>query len=111
MKIRVEVEIESNEPCIGTNALAQAAQSLKTTVEEIIMTAQEAIDRAKSVSAAQTTVVESVIALLTQLGDRMREAADNPAEINAIADEMAARSDALAAAVVANTPAVVPPAP
>lgn len=53
--------------------------------------------------------VDSAIVLLNDLATRLVDAADDPAEIQAIAAELAGQSTALAEAVVANTPAAPEP--
>jgi hypothetical protein len=55
--------------------------------------------------AANGDAVDSAVTLLNSLSAQLADAADDPAEVQAIADQLAAQSDALAAAVVANTPA------
>ncbi len=50
------------------------------------------------------TVQDSAIALLVNLSDMLRAAAGDPAEVNALADQLDAQTNALAAAVTANTP-------
>jgi len=57
---------------------------------------------------AQGTVIESTIALLAGLSSQLQAAADDPQQIQEIIDQVAAQSDALAAAVAANTPAPPP---
>lgn len=52
-----------------------------------------------------TTVDESAIALLNQLGDLIRQNATDPAALAALADQLDSESANLAAAVTANTPA------
>ena len=47
---------------------------------------------------------DSAILLLNQLADMLRAAASDPARILSLADQLKAKSDALGAAVVANTP-------
>jgi hypothetical protein len=56
------------------------------------------------------TVDGSASALLKALFDEVESAKNNPAAIQAIVDRVRTANDALAAAVVANTPAV-PPGP
>lgn len=60
---------------------------------------------------ANSDAVDSAVALLNDLSSRLIDAADDPAEIAAIANELASQSTALAEAVVANTPAAPPLAP
>lgn len=56
--------------------------------------------------AAQTTVIESVEALLTQLSQMLKDAlaSNDPAKIQAAIDAIDANSARLSADVVANTP-------
>ncbi len=52
-----------------------------------------------------TTVIASNRALLSELSRMIREAADDPAEILAIADQMDAQRQGIVDDIVANTPA------
>lgn len=57
-----------------------------------------------------TAVIASAVTLLGQLAALIRENATNPAELNALADQLDLNSAGLAAAIAANTPgAEVPP--
>ena len=56
------------------------------------------------------TVNESAATLLNQLSTLLRENADDPTAINALADQLDAQQQALSDAIVANTPAA-PPTP
>lgn len=51
-----------------------------------------------------STVDSSAITLLETLADKIEQLKQNPTELQALVDSMRAQSDALAAAVVANTP-------
>jgi len=51
------------------------------------------------------TVVDSAVTLLGQLSQLIRDNATDPVALNALADQLDAQQTALAAAVVANTPA------
>lgn len=55
------------------------------------------------------TVEQSAVVLLNELAQMVRDAADDPAEIQAIADRLESTSTALADAVTANTPAAPTP--
>lgn len=55
--------------------------------------------------AHDTEVDASAITLLNQLSQMLKDAATDPAAVQAIADALAANAQALADAVVANTPA------
>ncbi len=52
-----------------------------------------------------TDIEQSAVVLLGQLAELIRANATNPAELQALADQLDTNADALAAAVVANTPA------
>lgn len=54
---------------------------------------------------ANTDAEASAVLLLTQLSDMLHAAATDPAKVKALADQLKGSADALAAAVVANTPA------
>lgn len=60
---------------------------------------------------ANTDAEQSAIALITKIAADLAAAADDPAEVQALADRLNESAAALAAAVVANTPAggVSPP--
>lgn len=62
------------------------------------------LDEVLAAVAEQTTVVESTKTLLEQLKAMLDAAGTDPAKINAVFDALAANTDALKAAVVANTP-------
>ena len=70
--------------------------------EKVLMTLAEL----KATVEAERTVIDSAIVLLNGLAQQLKDAIANgdPAAIQAIADELDAQSQALAAAVVANTP-------
>lgn len=70
--------------------------------------AKEDIDRIKASLANETTVIAGVSALLTDLSQRVREGADDPDALRAIADELDANNASLAKAVADNTPGGVP---
>lgn len=50
------------------------------------------------------TVDQSVLLLIQGLADQIRDAKDDPIAIQALADDLRAQTDSLAAAVAANTP-------
>jgi chromosome segregation ATPase len=59
---------------------------------------------------ANGDAVDSAVTLLNTLSEQLADAADDPAEVQAIAAALADQSTALAAAVAANTPAAPTPA-
>lgn len=54
-------------------------------------------------------VEESAIALIQGLAEQIAAIKDDPAAIQALADSLHSKSEALAAAVIANTPSASPP--
>jgi hypothetical protein len=66
-----------------------------------------AVDLTKITAAVSKakTVDESAVLLLAQLSALLRANADDPAAINALADQLDAQSTSLADAITANTPA------
>src|SRR5688572_27389317 len=56
------------------------------------------------------TVMQSAATLLGNLAQQIRDMAEDPAALRALADEMDANTSQLAAAVTANTPPAEPPA-
>ena len=63
------------------------------------------LDRITAEVSEISTVADSAIALLASLAQLLRDAATDPAAINALADQLDAKGNELAAAVTANTPA------
>lgn len=70
---------------------------------------QEQIDHLKESVARHTSIVSGILALITGLANKLREAADDPDEVQSLADEIDAQSDSLAAAIVLNTPSADEP--
>lgn len=69
------------------------------------MGTQQEIDRLKGVANGVSSVVGSAIALIAGMAARFRDAADDPDEIRAIADQIDEQRNQLAQAVAVNTPA------
>lgn len=70
-----------------------------------------ALDRLETEVAETTTVIDSAIVLLKGLKDALDAAiaSGNMSRVSAVADTLDAQTNALAAAVVANTPTSPPP--
>ena len=62
------------------------------------------LDRLKASVEAENTVIASAEALLAGLAQQIRDLASDPAALNALADEVDAKTAELSAAVTANTP-------
>jgi hypothetical protein len=65
-----------------------------------------AVDLTRLTAAVErdNTVNQSAVTLLNHLAQLLRDSADDPVAINALADQLDAQQQALADAVVANTP-------
>ena len=81
-------------------AILEAITLLSQRIE--IMSA--ALDRVQAEVTEMSAAVDSAIVLIEGLAQRIRDLATDPVALNAFADELDAKSNALAAAVVANTP-------
>ena len=69
-----------------------------------VNTMSAATDRIAAEVAEGTEVGQSAIRLITGLAQQIRENAEDPAALNALADSLDANNAALAEAVAANTP-------
>lgn len=76
---------------------------------ERVIPMSAALDRLTSEVSETSTAIDSVLALVEGLAQQIRDAADDPVKLNALADELDAKQQAIAAAVAANTP--TPPNP
>lgn len=98
-------------------ALARVEHLLEALVSQTAGLQQEVrhmageLDALEAQVKATTDAEDSAIALLQGLAQKLQEAINsgNPARIQAVNDSLKAKTDALAAAIVANTPAA--PAP
>lgn len=61
------------------------------------------LDRLTTEVEETKTAVDSVLALVTGLADQIRALKDDPAKLAALADELDAKQQAIAAAVTENT--------
>lgn len=66
---------------------------------------QQDIDQLKAKVTANTAVTQSTVTLIQGLIQQLKDAADDPAELQAVIAEIEANTQALAAAVPVNTPA------
>jgi len=84
--------------------------SLLTKGDSKMSTLIEAIAALQAEVAAETTVEQSAITLIKNIADQLSAVAGDPEAVMELVDQMKQSSEALAAAVLANTPAA-PPAP
>ncbi len=83
----------------------EAVLALYRKKEEALMAA---LDDLTAQVTAQTTVEQSAITLLNQLSDLIKQAGTDPVKLAALTAQLKTSADALAAAIVANTPAAPP---
>ena len=82
---------------------------LRQILQEVIKMTVELDDLTADVTDIETQA-DSIIALCNGLSAQLAAAKEDPAAIQALADSLKAKAAAIAAAVVANTPAVPPTA-
>lgn len=90
----------------------QEIAQLKRMLRHVIKTEHKimaVIDDLEAEVARETTVVDSVLALVTKLLADIEAAKTDPARIQAVVDQFRANDDKLAAAVAANTPGAPTP--
>lgn len=90
--------------------LAQVLNILRDGLKEISKMAGE-LERLTAEVAENTEVIASAVTLIEGLAEEIRNNAANPAKLNELADKLDAQSNALAAAVTANTPTPPPVEP
>ena len=90
-----------------SDRIDQVIALLKANQKDLLMT----LDELKVQVTANTTVEQSAITLIQGLAAQIKASANHPAAIQALSDQLKASSDALAAAVAANTPAAPTPTP
>lgn len=105
--------IEQRQIALGRRLAAIERAVTANTINDIITTEALMADftALHEEITANGDAVASAVALLNDLATRVADAADDPEEIRAIAVELGGQSEALAAAVVANTPAAPEPTP
>ena len=88
---------------------AEIIKALNNLTKQGVIMAKE-LEALEVEVARNTAVDQSAIALLTGLAQKIEDMKNDPVKLQALADEMRGSSDALAAAVVAHTPAEPAPA-
>lgn len=95
--------IQQSDPAV-LDALARIESAIKTLGDT--MSAQ--LDTLKNAVESENTVIDSAITLLNGLSAQIVALKDDPVALQALADEVAGKSQALADAVTANTPTPTP---
>lgn len=98
--------LQSEEKLAETAGLRKTLKGMK----DMTAASQAAMARLTAAVAANTTVDGSILELVTRLAADIRENADNPAALNAMADQLEADNAKITAKVLENTPAEEPPA-
>lgn len=87
---------------------AVALDDIKKELRKMSTASEAALARLTASVAANTTVDQSILDLVTRLAQEVRDNANDPAALNALADQIDADAQRITEAVNANTPA--PPA-
>lgn len=90
-------------------AVDRKLESILEAVTEGFMAMSVELDRVKAEVTETKTIQQSAIVLLNSLSQMIRDHIDDPAALTAIADDLDASGNELAAAVQANTPAAPNP--
>lgn len=106
-EVSIEITLKGK-PDDETAALLVRILGKLVAIQEQLVNTDEAIAALVAKVSEQSTVIESAITLLNGLSSQLQAAADDPAQIQEIIDQVAAQSAALAGAVAANTPAAPP---
>ena len=96
------------EPEHGLATRLDLALAAINSLHEKVDQMSQNLDSLKAAVAANTAVIGSAVALIGGLAEKLQTAIDagaDPAELQALADELRAQDTALAEAVAANTPA------
>lgn len=104
--MRIDVHVYHHfpsDPAEGRK-LDQVIQALETLTGKITTMSVE-LDRLTASVQSENTVIDSAVSLLGQLAQLIRDLPADRAAINALADNVDAKKQALADAVTANTPA------
>jgi uncharacterized protein YoxC len=87
------------------DSLAQAVADLAQAVQTGQVKQMAAIDDLTAQVAANTSAEDSAVTLLNELAAMLAAAGTDPAKLAALQTDLKTHADALAAAIVANTPA------
>ncbi len=93
----------------GLSRVNQRLDSVFATLKELPAMSQ-ALDRLKTEVQESTAVAKSAVQLISGLSAQIRDLKDDPAALEALADELDASQQELAAAIAANTTAEDEPA-
>jgi len=95
---KISARLASIERKLATLGLAATAEKERDAM------AQADIDALKAKVTANTDATNSAVSLIGTLAQLIRDNADDPVELRAIADQLEANSQSLGTAVTANTP-------
>lgn len=100
MRLTIDVNIHSPDTARKLDLILAALMRMEITIMATLKDIQDAV-------ASETTVVDSVVTLLTQLHDQLAAAiaSNDPVALQAVVDSITAQKQRLADAVVQNTPA------
>lgn len=103
LSLRLDVYLHQSDETAILEELRFVRSTLETLASQGAIMAGE-LQRLQTEVAEMSGVVDSAIVLINGLAQQIRDLAQDPAALNAMADDLDAKANALAAAVVANTP-------
>ena len=92
-------------PLVAVRPSQLTDRGLLETILERILEMSQTVDQLVAEVASQTTVIGSAVTLLQSLHDQIVAAGTDQTALAKLATDLQANTDALSAAVVANTPA------
>lgn len=107
LNFRLDVYIHQDRDGEILTQLAAVSDSIAVLAKQGAIMAGE-LQRLQTEVTEMSGVVDSAIGLINGLAQQIRDLANDPAALTAMADELDAKAAALADAVVANTPTPTP---
>ena len=98
--------------CANTQLLS-TLQRVESKIDKLLIQVNQmsqATDNLAAAVARETSVDQSILTLIQGLADQVKQTSTDP-QVQALADQINANADKLAAAVTANTPAPTPATP
>jgi hypothetical protein len=95
--------------CAGALRAEKETQNILKRIEERLDKIMVTLDDLIADAEDEKTVIGSVVTLLGQLSQQIKDAGTDPAKLQALKDTIDANKKAIADAIVANTPQAVAP--
>lgn len=98
----------NDDPLAGASPLEVECFFMLAYIIERLETMSVELDNLTAQVTANSTLLDSATTLINGIADRITAAGVDPTKLAALSAELKSKDDALAAAVVANTPAATP---